>query len=98
MTYAELIALLRDLRIKQGLSQAEIARRRGVTPGTQNHHENGVRTADLDSLQGWADSLGAGLILTQGDERELVEAFRELDEAQQQAVRAVLSSMRPKKS
>lgn len=46
---------LRDLRIKRGLSQADVARELGISRQSYNFYENGRRDPDTTMLQTLAD-------------------------------------------
>lgn len=98
MNYADLIALLRDLRIQRGLSQAELARRRGVTAGAQHHHESGLREPKYSELQSWARELGAEIRVVTDDEREVIDLIKTLSPEQRLLLKGVAEAMtQPKK-
>lgn len=52
---------LKEYREAAGLSQAELARRVGITRGRYNHYELGQRTADTETLLKIADELGVAV-------------------------------------
>lgn len=61
--HVQIVAVLRSRRIALGLSQAAVARRAGVSPGTVSVWEKDKFRPGLPETVAWADALGCELIL-----------------------------------
>ena len=49
---------LKEVRVRAGISQAELARRMGVSPAMISQYETGARSPKMDTLKKIADALG----------------------------------------
>ena len=71
--------VLRDLRIKAGLSQEELARRLGLAKSTISMYENGQREPSLETLEAIADTFNVDMN-TLTDSKKSVELSDELQQ------------------
>lgn len=93
---------LKDLRLRRGLSQKELAERVGIPPNRISNYELGINlNPPLETLRRFCIALGcpAGVLLgltsdmiLSADELECTEHYRMLDPAGKDVVRAVLDS------
>jgi transcriptional regulator with XRE-family HTH domain len=60
--HARLASLLRELRLKAGLHQSELAERLGVSQTWVSKYENGERRLDLVQLEKVCEAIGVDLI------------------------------------
>lgn len=92
---------LREWREAAGLSQEDLAERLGTTAQTISRKETGARTLTLDELDQIAPVLGCrpADLLADGDsvlseeERRLLRAYSELEEADRQALLQLARSL-----
>lgn len=89
---------------EKDVTQAELARRLGMTTGGINHYIKGKRTPSVKQLKRIARALGVtvqdiikddALITASDAERELLELIRAMPEPQQAAAVALLRSIAP---
>ena len=71
--------VLRDLRIKAGLSQEELARKLGLAKSTISMYENGQREPSLETLEAIADTFNVDMN-TLTDSKKSVELPDELQQ------------------
>lgn len=93
---------LEAARVNAGLSQAELARRMGVSRGTVSRWFSGDGEPEtVERLRKLADELGTTLAVLVGEEdaamspkeRLLLQAFRQLGDLQGEAALAMLAAM-----
>lgn len=93
---------LEAARVNAGLSQAELARRMGVSRGTVSRWFSGDGEPEtVERLRKLADELGTTLAVLVGEENAamtekeklLLHAFRQLGETQGEAALAMLAAM-----
>lgn len=60
--YLRLVAMLRDLRRRAGLRQADLAERLGVPQSFVSKYETGERRIDVLELKRICEALGSGLL------------------------------------
>lgn len=70
---------LKEIRMENGLTRAELARALGINQGTLANYENGTREASYDMLIGFADYFDVSLDELLGRERGTEPAFRLLN-------------------
>ena len=64
----DLIRLLTEERVRQGLSQREVTRRMGTSSASLSIWERGISSPTLSRLHAWAAALGLRLRLRAEDE------------------------------
>lgn len=71
--------VLRELRIKAGLSQEELAKKLGLAKSTISMYENGAREPSLETLEAIADTFNVDMN-TLTDSKKSVEVSDELQQ------------------
>ena len=97
---SELKDVLKYLRKREGISQAELALRLGVTPSTIGNYESGTRRPTYEIEEALADYFNVSVDFLRGNDTErnsvndaeyaLVVAFRKSDDLTQEMVRRLL--------
>ena len=97
-----LASLLKQRRLALGLEQAQIAEQLGVTPAAVGNWERCMSRPDIDTIPQLCMVLGVTtaeilgiepeLTLT-GDERTVMEAFRQLNPLQQKMIQDLMDQM-----
>ena len=68
---AQIVDLLVEARVAQGLSVREVSRRSGVHVGQLSKWERGLTMPGLYAVIAWAEALGLGFILADVDPGDL---------------------------
>lgn len=98
MTYDDLLALLRRRRMEINISQAELARRLGMSSAGMNQRESGQREPrSFEELQQWMGELGLTLAAVDKREAELLDRLHAMTDEQRAALAAFLEVILPKK-
>ena len=92
--------MLKYLRKREGISQAELALRLGITPSAIGNYESGTRKPTYEIEEALADYFNVTIDFLRGtdserrnisnEEYEIILAFRESDDVSKEMVRRVL--------
>lgn len=93
--------ILQYLRKREGISQAELALRVGVSPSAIGNYESGTRMPTKEIEEALADYFNVSLGFLRGideeqerfteEERELIRAYRSADDLEKSMVRRILN-------
>lgn len=98
MTYDDLLALLRRRRMEMGISQAELARRLGVSSAGMSQRENGQREPrSFDELQQWLAELGLTLTAVADRDQAVIAKLRDMAPGERAAVESMIEVIAAKK-
>lgn len=91
---------LKELREGLKLTQAELAKKLGVSPGSIGNYESGARTPRLDDLEMFADYFNVPMDYLVGrtndrpkfslEEEWVIRCYREADEDTQVGIKTIL--------
>lgn len=98
-----------ELRKKHNLSQAELAKKLGLTRAAVNYWESGSRTPTLDNIRAMCDIFNVDISYLTGEsdvtmrylspiEMDIIDRFRALDDSQQDLVLNMLGIKRESSS
>lgn len=92
--------MLKYLRKREGISQAELALRLGITPSAIGNYESGTRKPTYEIEEALADYFNVTIDFLRGtdserrhisnEEYEIILAYRESDDVSKEMVRRVL--------
>lgn len=92
--------MLKYLRKREGISQAELALRLGITPSAIGNYESGTRKPTYEIEEALADYFNVTIDFLRGidsehknisnEEYEIILAFRKSDDVEKEMVRRVL--------